>query len=251
MESIQYILNTVVGFFTYFIVTFVFFQLWVYIYSDGQNTIAGYDLNQMVWYVMLTELMWFVNSNQTLLNQMSTDIRSGGIAYGINKPYHYLLYCIAKHFGDIAVRFVIYLILGIFLGVMFVGPIESFRLWQVPFVMIVFFLGLTLNALIRMMINICSFWIEEARPIQWIYDKFIIVLGTTFPIEIFPLWARNFLYYSPIFVITYGPVKLILDFSFPLFFKVLIAQLGYLGGISVLMYVMYQKGVKRLNVNGG
>ncbi len=251
MESIQYIANTLVGFFTYFIVTFVFFQLWVYIYSDGQNTIAGYDLNQMVWYVMLTEIMWFVNMNQTLLNQMSTDIRSGGIAYGINKPYHYLLYCIAKHFGDIAVRLIIYLVFGILLGIILVGPIESFGFWQIPFLTINFLLGLTLNALIRMMINICSFWIEDAKPIQWIYDKFIVVIGTIFPIEIFPSWARSFLYYSPIFVITYGPVKLIIDFSFPLFFKVLIAQLGYLGVISVFMYVMYQKGVKRLNVNGG
>ncbi len=251
MESVQYISNTVVGFFTYFIVTFVFFQLWGYIYSDGQHTIAGYGLNQMVWYVMLTELMWFVNRNATLLHQMSTDIRSGGIAYGINKPYHYLLYCIAKHYGDIAVRFFIYLVFGIVLGMLFVGPIESFRFWQVPFLLITFFLGLTLNALIRMTINICSFWIEDAMPIQWIYDKIIIVIGTMFPIEIFPVWARTFLYYSPIFVVTYGPVKLIIDFSFSLFFKVLIAQLSYLTGIAVLMYVIYQKGVKRLNVNGG
>lgn len=251
MESIQYILNTIIGFFTYFIVTFVFFQLWVYIYSDGQNTIAGYGLKQMVWYVMLTELMWFVNSNHTLLSQMSNDIRSGGIAYGINKPYHYLLYCVAKHFGDIAVRFVIYLVLGVLLGILFVGPLDNFCLWQLPFVSITFILGMTLNALIRMLINILCFWMEDAKPIQWIYDKFIIVIGTTFPIEIFPRWAQGALRFSPIFVITYGPVKLIIDFSFPLLFQVLAAQLAYLVSVALIMYFLYQKGVKRLNVNGG
>ena len=83
------------------------------------------------------------------------------------------------------------------------------------------------------------------------YDKLILVIGTLFPIEMFPEVIRPIIKCTPIFVVTYGPAKLIIDFSFENFIQILIAQLMYLLILFFIVVILYEKGVKKLNVNGG
>ena len=58
MSNLSYIFNTIVGFAGYIILIFIFLNLWKYIYSDPNEVINGYTLNQMIWYVIITELLW-------------------------------------------------------------------------------------------------------------------------------------------------------------------------------------------------
>ena len=48
---------------------------------------------------------------------------------------------------------------------------------------------------------------EDASPLYWIYSKFILVLGTLFPIEYFPKVLQPIINLSPIYVVSYGPAK--------------------------------------------
>lgn len=59
MENLQYAANIALGFVSYFVFIFVFINLWGYIYSEPGTRIAGYTRQQMIWYVMITEMMWF------------------------------------------------------------------------------------------------------------------------------------------------------------------------------------------------
>ena len=251
METLQYIVNIFLGFISFFLIIFVFLNLWQYIYSDSANIIDGYSMTQMVWYVILTEIMWFGNRNGLLINQISNDIKSGSIAYGLNKPYNYLYYTIAKHFGDVTIKLFLYLFVGIIMGLIFAGRLPNFQFQNLPFIAITFLLGLFVNALIRIAISISSFWIEDAKPIHWMYDKLILVIGTLFPVEMFPIWLQPIIKCSPIFVITYGPAKLIIDFSMEMFLSVVFAQIVYIVIVVTILAILYQRGVKRLNVNGG
>ncbi len=251
MESLQYVMNIILGFFTFFLVIFVFAQVWNYIYGDSTKLIEGYTKGEMIWYLILTEIMWYGNKNATLLNQISEDIKSGSIAYGLNKPYHYILYVIAKHFGEMVLRLVLYIIIGCLIGVASAGALLDFQADKLPLMVIVFILGLLINAAARITISIISFWIEDSTPFHWIYDKMILVFGTFFPIDVFPAWLQPIFKYSPIFVVTYGPARLIIHFSMSLFWQVLLLQLLYLVISWGLMFLLYQKGVKRVNVNGG
>lgn len=103
----------------------------------------------------------------------------------------------------------------------------------------------------RIAISIISFWIEDSTPFHWVYDKLILVIGTLFPIEMFPAIIRPIIKCTPIFVVTYGPAKLIIDFSFEAFTKILIAQIIYIIIAVLLIIILYEKGAKKLNVNGG
>lgn len=105
--------------------------------------------------------------------------------------------------------------------------------------------------MIRIAISILSFWIEDSTPFHWVYDKLILVIGTVFPIEMFPENIRSIIRCTPIFVVTYGPAKLIINFSFENFIQILIAQITYLIIVFLFIIVLYEKGVKKLNVNGG
>ena len=82
-------------------------------------------------------------------------------------------------------------------------------------------------------------------------NKFILVLGTLFPIEYFPKIMQPILNFSPIYVVSYGPAKLFIDFSWDKFISVLIAQIIYIFISYLLCSLLYKKGVKNLNVNGG
>ena len=250
IENLQYIMNILLGFISFFIILFVFLNLWEYIYS-GSASISGYSMNQMVWYVIITEIMWFGSRNRTLTNQISSDIKSGTIAYGINKPYNYMLYIVSKHLGEITIKFFLFLTAGIFLGFLFVGNLENFHMRYLLLLGAVIFLGIMINSFIRIGISILSFWIEDSGPFHWVYDKLIIVVGTLFPIEVFPLWVQPFIKLTPIFVVTYGPAKLVIDFSMDMFFKVFVSQLIYLAVTTCILAWLFRRGVKKLNVNGG
>lgn len=251
IESLQYIISIVIGFITFFIILFIFTNLWRYLYSDSSGLIDGYSLQQMVWYVILTETKWFGAKNRTLTSQVSNDIKGGTIAYSINKPYNYVFYIIAKHLGEIAIKFTMFFIIGMVIGFVFVGGIPDFKLYQLPFATISFLLGILINSFLVMGISVLSFWIEDSTPFHWIYDKMILIIGTIFPVELFPIWAQPIIRYSPIYVINYGPAKLMIDFSPFIAVKVLTAQVIYVVITFIILFALFQKGVKKLNVNGG
>lgn len=251
MESLQYIMNILLSFITFFMILFVFICLWNYIYSDSSNIINGYSMAQMIWYVIMTEIIWFGSRCPTLSRQVSDDIKSGTIAYGINKPYHYILYIITKYLGEIILRLILYVGAGILIGCIFVGVIPGFKLYNLPFMLISVFLGIMINAFIRTAISVLSFWIEDAMPFHWIYDKMILVVGMLFPIEMFPVWVQPVIRYSPIYVVTYGPAKLIIDYNHAVFLKVLLIQAIYFTVSLLILLGLFQRGVKKLNVNGG
>jgi ABC-2 type transport system permease protein len=103
----------------------------------------------------------------------------------------------------------------------------------------------------KILISIISFWIEDSTPFHWIYDKMILLIGTMFPIEMFPQYLRPIIKCTPIYVVTYGPAKLLINFSLQNFVQILLAQIIYLFVAITLTLILYEKGVKKLNVNGG
>lgn len=67
----------------------------------------------------------------------------------------------------------------------------------------------------------------------------------------FPQLIRPLIKCTPIFVVIYGSAKLIINFTISQFVKVLTAQILYLViSITILIFV-YERGVKKINVNGG
>ena len=250
LDSFQYIPSILFKFISYFLTMFIFTNLWSYIYNDPNKLINGYTLNQMIWYLLIAETISY-GCSSLCQKEIENDIKNGDISYKVNKPYNYVFYIIAKHLGEITIKFILFTIVGIIIGMCFVGPIENFNFMNIVFLLITVLLGILINSILRIMISIFSFWIEDSTPFHWVYDKLILVLGTLFPIEMFPKVLQPIMKFTPIYVVTYGPAKLIIDFSMQNFIHILVAQIIYLVITISLIVILYKKGVKKLNVNGG
>ena len=251
LDSIQYVSSILFKFIGYFITIFIMFSLWSYIYGDSSNIINGYTLTQMMWYILMAEIITYGSSSKILSDEITGDIKNGNIAYHINKPYHYLGYIFMKYLGDSIIRVFLYAIVSIALAILFVGFLPGFSILNMGYIIISFILAFIINGIIRLTISLISFWIEDADPFHWIYHKIILVLGVFFPVEMFPGVFGKIISFTPAYVIIYGPSKLIVDFSLSMFKTILLAQIIYLIIAFTLMMIIYSKGVRKVNVNGG
>ena len=112
-------------------------------------------------------------------------------------------------------------------------------------------MAVLISVLLITFIGLFSFIIEDSKPFWWVYSKLILVLGTIFPIEFFPSSIQPIIKSSPIYVVSYGPAKLFVNFSYSEFKNIIIAQIIYVLIAYLLCKLLYKKGVKNLNVNGG
>ena len=250
-DSLQYATSILfrIGGFT--ITMLILISLWNYIYSGGDNLISGYTLKEMIWYLLLAEIITFGSGSKVSTNEVKNTIKSGNIAYQVTKPYSYPIFIIFKFIADTCIRFVIFLGVATILGLIFAGPLASFNIKTLLLAIPIFFLAVLITGMVRILISLSSFWVEDSTPFQNVYSKIILIFGVFFPMEMFPKIVRTIVRYSPIYGVSYGPAKLVISPSIALFKEVLISQIIIIVIISILMSIVYKKGVKKLNVNGG
>lgn len=250
LEQFQYIFNKLTGLIMYGLFIFLFLYLWKYMYGE-EDFIAGYSLNQMVWYVSITEILWNTIRPSKLRKELRDDIKSGKIAYILNKPYDFINYLLAKDFGNVIVSTLIYGIAGTLISLLIVGKLQTFVITSIPFIIITLLFATFITAFVYIAIGLLGFWFEDSDPFFWVYEKFILVIGVVFPVEVFPSFIQPFIKFSPIYATIYAPSKMIVDFSINSFLEILLFQVGYLILFYVLCKIIYKKGEKKLSVNGG
>lgn len=251
MSTLQYVLNILFRLVNFVLLIFIFMNLWDYIYDNPSELINGYSKNQMIWYVIITEIIWTSTEGRRYCRRIVDDVKGGNIAYMINKPYSYIGYAIFGHLGETTIKTLIAIIVGFLLGIIL---LKDFPLLSIPALIIVLISGIfavVINSLLITFIGLISFIIEDSNPIYWIYSKMILVLGVLFPIEYFPGILSKIMRYSPIYVTCYGPAKLFVNFNYSSAIEILLTQIIYLGIAWALCYAIYRKGVKKLNVTGG
>lgn len=251
MSNLQYVFDILISFISYCIMIFIFLNLWQYIYSDPNELINGYSMNQMIWYVIVTEILWMSLGGRQLNKKICNDVRSGNITYNIIKPYNYVEYVLSSHLGITILKFILVTILGMTLGFIFLGSFPSISILGILGVLISCLFALVISILIITGLGLFSFYIEDASPMYWVYSKFILIVGTIFPVEFFPTILQPIIKYSPIYAVTAAPAKLFVDFSLNTFLETLLIQGIYLLICAGIVHFIYRKGVKKLNVNGG
>ena len=250
-DSIQYVSSLFFRFIGFAITMFVLVSLWSYIYGDGINVIKGYTFAQMIWYLLLAETITYGSGSKVATDEVRDNIKSGNIAYQINKPYNYIGYTICKYMADTMIRFITFTIIAITMGLISSGPIPNFKPLSIIAAIPIYLLAVLICGMVRILISLSSFWLEDSRPFQQVYNKFVLMFGVFFPLEMFPKIIGNIIKYTPIYSISYGPAKLILSFSKTTFQNILTSQIITIIIVLILITIIYKKGVKKLNVNGG
>lgn len=251
MTNLQYITNMLLSSIGFIIHIFIFFQVWNYVYDAPSQLINGYTKSQMVWYIVITEIVLCSIAGRRLVVEVSKDVRSGNIAYNLNKPYSYVGYVISNTLGETTIRGIAYIIIGVLLGIMLIGNTPELSLIKTIIVVFSIFMAIIIDILFLILLGLFSFIMEDSSPLYWLYSKTQIILGVAFPIEFFPAILQNFIKISPVYVTCYGPAKMFVNFEISTAIKVIIAQIVYLCIGLLLCKLLYRKGVKKLNVNGG
>lgn len=251
MSALQYIGNLLFGSIGYFILIFILFCLWDHIYDNPTELINGYTKSQMVWYVIITEILWKIYDGRSFSKEISNDVRGGNIAYNINKPYSYIGYVLSNHLGEGTIKAIIYVIIGMLVGITFLGSFPTITFVSSLLVIFSAFLAVVIDALFVIAIGLLAFYMEDSHPIYWIYSKFLLVLGTIFPIEFFPAALQKIVMISPIYAVCYGPARLFVHFNYGDALNIISFQLIYVVVAYLICTRIYAKGVRKLNVNGG
>ncbi len=231
-------------------IMFIYLMLWKNIYGQKGDSLGGLTINKMIWYLVVTELVTL--SRTDIHNQVNEDVKTGNIAYLLSKPYNYVLYCFSYFLGEIGIKLLTNGIAGLAIGLVYVGPLESFNFTHLPFILLSIIAGCIIHFFIYIILALTSFWFEENSAFFWIYSKLVFTLGgMLMPIDLFPNWLQSLSKYMPFAYVTYVPAKLAVDFSFASFGRQFLIQLIYLAAFFVLAMCLYRKGARNLNVNGG
>lgn len=248
MNAIQYRAQLLARFCYYTLFIYVFLCLWRAIYQQGG--VEGYSYVQLVWYLIMTEFVAFACSSG-IYGKMNEDVKSGSIAYLIGRPTHYVAYQFFGSIGQIAVNMAAFGVLALVLGLVFVGPLPTFQLVSVPFVLLSLLLSISLNFFFHMLIGLSAFVLEDNQAFYLIYQKLCFMLGTFLPVEFLPAWLQTIARNLPFSYVSWAPAKLLVDFSFPLFWQILPAQVLWTAVLLGLTLLAYRGGVRRLAINGG
>ena len=238
---------------SFFIIIFIFVQLWSFIYGEGgtQSVINGYNLKQMIWYLIITELVFLTPRPNMILRSISDEIKSGSIAYKLNRPYNFYFYNITTFMGKSCFLLMFMLPCALVMGFCFVGSVSTFNFYQILPNIVSILLSILLILVLHSILGLLCFWIEDATPFAWILQKFLMLFGLFFPLEFFPKWLQPFVAYSPIYSIYSGPAKLVANFSWELFLQVFASQVVWIIVLLALGVLIYNLGKRRVNVNGG
>lgn len=230
------------------IVLFIFASIWRVVFAN-QAIIAGFTMVQTLWYLSFTEIPEMGKSR--MMTPIQEEIKSGSIAYTLIRPYNYVLFYLSRGLGESLVNALPMLIIGFGVSTLMVGLLPGYFSAILPGLVLIAG-GLMLNLLLQIIIGLLAFWMEESTPVYWIIQKAVFILGGLFfPIDFFPPWLAGISKALPFAYITYWPARVIVDFDFQIWFKVLGGQLMYGLLFFAAASFLFRSGMKRLESNGG
>ena len=245
--------NSITSVVSFAVIIYIFKELWKFIYggSGGGTLINGYTLQMMLWYMIMAEVLMYAMNGRGTTRAFGNDIKSGRIAYLLNKPYNYYTYQIASQCGICAYKLCFLIPTAAVMGLLLLGPIQNFKFYYLFPILLCLVLATLLLCTVYGAVGLLSFWIEESTPFTWIIQKFVMLFGLFFPPEFFPIWLQPIINYSPVYAMMSGPCKLLANFSWELFGIVALSQTAYLILFLSIGLVIYKLGTKKVNMHGG
>ena len=228
----------------------VFTALWGTAYAvSGRSELAGFTLSAIIWYLAMTESLMLARARIYL--DIGESVKSGDVAYALNKPYSYPLFQWANAVGVSLVRYIINFFVGVAVVLFLTRGIEGSPAGLIGFA-VLGLLALILDAGISVTIGLLAFVMEEVRPVDWIYQKLVFTVGGMFiPLDIFPDWLQTVSSALPFKYLVYAPARTFVRFEASFFAEALAGVVIYILLVFILMMLLYARGTKRLAVNGG
>lgn len=229
---------------------FIVFLLYAYIFELNGGIINGVDYKTTMWSMFVYFCIMILNLRR-LDYLIMEEVRSGNVEMFMNKPTNYLLISFMNVIGRGLFSFLFISILGSLLMILFVGVPNLYLPIFIPTFIVTLFLGQLLALLVYGIIGLLAFFIQNIRPIHWLVDKTVMILGGSYlPISMFPPVMKTIAYISPFGAINFASSTMYESWNSEFLIRIGI-QLLWIVVFAILMTIVYKKTKEKAMINGG
>lgn len=225
--------------------------LYYYIFSTQGGEINGLTFQIASWSMFLYFAFMTLRLRDLAISIMQ-DIKSGTVEVLLSKPIHYLFYRMCWQLGAGLYPFSVAVVLGTIALLIAVGIPASMSSWFFAGTLsIVFILGIALSLLIYAIVGLFAFWIEDIKPIYWIVDKAVMILGGSYlPVALFPSIMYKIAVWSP-----FGASQFVTHTVYSSWENSYIEMIGiqvfWVILLGSIVFFMFGRAHKKVSVNGG
>lgn len=242
--------NLLLDIFNMFSRCLIVFLLYAYIFGLSNGKINGVDYKTTMWSMFIYFCIMILNIRRLDYIIMS-EVKSGNVEMFMNKPSNYLTISFMKVIGQGLFSFLFISILGSIIMICFVGMPNLNLLIFIPTFIITLFLGQILGLFIYAIIGLMAFFIENIRPIHWIVDKFVMILGGSYlPISMFPDFMKVIAFLSPFGAINFASSTVYNSWNDEFIIRIFL-QIIWIIIFYILLNYVYKKSKEKAMINGG
>ena len=249
-NQIQDKTNLLLDMFNMFSRCVVVFLLYAYVFRLNGGLINGVDYPTTMWSMFIYFCIMILNIRR-VDNLIMQDVKSGTIELFMNRPTSYLSLSFLKVIGQGIFSFVFISLIGTAIMILFVGiPNLDLKIF-IPTFFLSLILGQILGLMIYGIIGLMAFFIQDNRPIHWIVDKFVMILGGSYlPISMFPPIMKMMAFLSPFGAINFATSTVYESWNNEWLIR-LGLQVGWIIIFGIIINIIYRKAKKKAMVNGG
>lgn len=228
----------------------VVFFLYGYVFSINGGSINGAEYVSSLWSMFIYFCIMTFNIRKIYKNIMD-DVRSGNVEMFINRPINYLFLNFCKSIGQGLFSFLVISFVGSILMCLFVGVPNLDLGIFIPTFIISFIFGGILSLILYSIVGVLAFFIQDVRPVYWIVDKFVMILGGSYlPVSMFPSFMKWMAYLSPFGAINFSTSCVLSSWNSEFIYRIGLQIIWIIIFYFVLSY-LYRKALEKSMVNGG
>lgn len=228
----------------------IVFLLYAYIFKLSGGSINGVDYKTTMWSMFIYFCIMILNIRR-LDNLIMGEVRSGNVEMFMNKPTNYLTLSFYKVLGQGIFSFLFISVIGSIVMVLFVGVPNLNLSIFIPTFIITLLLGQILALFIYSLIGLMAFFIQDIRPIHWVVDKLVMILGGSYlPISMFPKFMKIMAFCSPFGAINFASSTVYDSWNNEFVIRIVL-QLVWIAVFGLLLSYVYNKSKEKAMINGG
>lgn len=250
MNQIQDRTNLLLDIFNMFSRCFIIFLLYAYVFKLNGGLINGVDYPTTMWSMFFYFCIMILNIRR-IDNLIMQDVKSGNVELFMNKPTSYLTLSFLKVIGQGIFSFVFISLIGAAIMILFIGIPNVNLIIFIPTFILSLVLGQILGLMIYGIIGLMAFFMQDNRPIHWIVDKFVMILGGSYlPISMFPPLLKWIAFLSPFGAINFATSTVYASWNNEYLMR-LGLQVGWIIIFGFILNFVYRKSKKKAMINGG
>ncbi len=225
--------------------------LWLTVTPEN-GELFGYSRQLILTYVLGAALISSIVIS-TRTQEIGENINSGDLSNFLSKPWSYFGYWFARDIGDKAFNILFGVIeLTILFFVLKPDLLLQTDLSIILLTLGAILLGVLINFFIGCLLGMIGFWSPEVWAPRFIF--FILIgffAGSSFPLDIFPIWAQNIFKFSPFTYLIYFPLQIYLNkFSSAQMISGFTIAIIWVGLLFILTKLVWKMGLKVYSAQG-